>query len=148
MGAHTEQEEHILTLCTENKHLKAAHQKPPKAPKGPGKPTDKFSGKWKWKTDGPSKGKPVEKEFEGDSITGALDTKFGPCTRQPAAPSSILKRRSWAPCQAKSQPQQRSSWLQKRPWLPWRQMIMRRIKPTQRMRHAIGGLNKGGGGGQ
>jgi hypothetical protein len=64
-GVRTEQEEHIITLRAEIAHLKAAQKKAPKLPKGPSKPTDKFSGKWKWKMDPPNKGEPQKKEFEG-----------------------------------------------------------------------------------
>jgi hypothetical protein len=64
-GVCTKQEEHIITVRAEIEHLKAAHKKAPKFPKGPSKPTDKFSGKWKWKMDPPNKGEPLKKEFEG-----------------------------------------------------------------------------------
>jgi uncharacterized small protein (DUF1192 family) len=57
-GAHTKQEEHIITLQAEIEYLKASRNKTPKTPKIPGKQTEKFSGKGKWKMDPPSKENP------------------------------------------------------------------------------------------
>jgi hypothetical protein len=75
-GAHTEWEEHIITLLAKIEYLKASHTKMPKTPKIPGKQTVKFSRKWKWKMDPPSKCEPLKKEVNGKQYHWCPGHKF------------------------------------------------------------------------